>query len=172
MNDKGMKPKPPARGIQGKRKDSVPDHGREAWTLLLNLFRADQGELLKVWAEFDLSSAQGEFLCTLEPQEPASMVSLARSLHCHDSNVTGLVDRLEQRGFIERLSNPKDRRVKLIALTKDGQSLRGRLFERLSDPLPFIAVLSERDKTLLRDILMRAAEALKSGRTNTGPTNK
>jgi DNA-binding MarR family transcriptional regulator len=100
------------------------------------------------------------------------MVSLARSLHCHDSNVTGLVDRLEQRGFIERLSNPKDRRVKLIALTKDGESLRGRLFEGLSDPLPFIAALSERDKTLLRAVLMRAAAALKSGRTNTGPTNK
>jgi DNA-binding MarR family transcriptional regulator len=47
------------------------------------------------------------------------MVSLARSLHCHDSNVTGLVDRLEQRGLIERQSNPNDRRVKLIALTPD-----------------------------------------------------
>jgi DNA-binding MarR family transcriptional regulator len=53
------------------------------------------------------------------------MVSLARSLHCHDSNVTGLVDRLEQRGLIERGSNPKDRRVKLIALTKTGETLRG-----------------------------------------------
>jgi Mn-dependent DtxR family transcriptional regulator len=49
------------------------------------------------------------------------MVSLARSLHCHDSNVTGLVDRLEQRGLIERQSNPNDRRVKLIALTKAGE---------------------------------------------------
>jgi DNA-binding MarR family transcriptional regulator len=94
------------------------------------------------------------------------MVSLARSLHCHDSNVTGMVDRLEQRGLIERRSNPKDRRVKLIALTEDGESLRRRLLERLSDPLPFIAVLSEKDKTLLRDVLMRADEALKSARAN------
>jgi DNA-binding MarR family transcriptional regulator len=172
INHKGVKLKPSARGTQSKRKDSIPDHGREAWTLLLSLFRADQGALLKVWAEFDLSSAQGEFLCTLEPQEPAPMVSLARSLHCHDSNVTGLVDRLEQRGFIERLSNPKDRRVKLIALTEDGESLRGRLLERLSDPLPFIAVLSERDKILLRNVLLRAAEALKSDHSNTGQANQ
>ena len=161
-----MKPKSPAGVPRSKRKDAIPDHGREAWTLLLNLFRADQGAILKVWAEFDLSSAQGEFLCTLEPEEPAPMVSLARSLHCHDSNVTGLVDRLEQRGLIERLSNPKDRRVKLIALTKDGESLRTRLLERLSDPLPFIAVLSEKDKTVLRDVLRRAVEALNSGQTN------
>jgi DNA-binding MarR family transcriptional regulator len=166
MNDQGMSLKPPARSIRSKRRDLVPDHGREACILLLNLLRADQGALLKVWTEFDLSSAQGEFLCTLQPQEPAPMVSLARSLHCHDSNVTGMVDRLEQRGLIERRSNPKDRRVKLIALTEDGESLRRRLLERLSDPLPFIAVLSERDKTVLRDVLMRAAEALKSGKAN------
>jgi len=166
IEDNGMKLKPSATGTQSNLKDSVPDHGREAWTLLLSLFRADQGALLKVWAEFDLSSAQGEFLCILEPQEPAPMVSLARSLHCHDSNVTGLVDRLEQRGLIQRLSNPKDRRVKLIALTKDGESLRGRLLERLSDPLPFIAVLREKDKIRLRDVLMRAAAALKSGQAS------
>jgi hypothetical protein len=50
--------------------------------------------------------------------------------------------------------------------------LRGRLLERLSDPLPFIAVLSERDKTLLRNVLLRAAEALKSGLINPGPAKK
>lgn len=81
--------------------------------------------MLGVWAEFDLTSAQGDLLCSLEPGQSAPMVSLARSLHCHDSNVTGLVDRLEQRGLIERGSNPKDRRVKLIALTKTGETLRG-----------------------------------------------
>jgi MarR family transcriptional regulator, organic hydroperoxide resistance regulator len=161
-----MSLKPLARSIRSKRRDAVPDHGREACILLLNLLRADQGALLKAWGEFDLSSAQGEFLCTLEPQEPATMVSLARRLHCHDSNVTGMVDRLEQRGLIERRSHPRDRRVKLIALTGDGESLRRRLLERLSDPLPFIAVLSEGDKTLLRDVLRRADEALKSGRAN------
>jgi len=88
------------------------------------------------------------------------MVSLARSLHCHDSNVTGLVDRLEQRGLIERQSNPKDRRVKLIALTKAGETFRGRLLERLFEPLPFVAVLSPQDKTTLRDILLRATQAM------------
>jgi DNA-binding MarR family transcriptional regulator len=88
------------------------------------------------------------------------MVSLARSLHCHDSNVTGLVDRLEQRGLIERQSNPKDRRVKLIALTKTGETFRNRLLERLFEPLPFIAVLTLQDQTALRDILFRATQAM------------
>jgi DNA-binding MarR family transcriptional regulator len=76
--------------------------------------------------------------------------------------VTGLVDRLEQRGLIERRSDPKDRRVKLIALTKEGESLRRRLLDRLYDPLPFIASLSAKDKITLRDILARATETAKS----------
>ena len=153
---------PPSRRSSGKRSVPADDHAREAWTLLLGLLRADQGALLKVWAEFDLSSAQGDLLCSLEPKESTPMVSLARLLHCHDSNVTGLVDRLEQRGLIERRSDPKDRRVKLIALTKQGDALRGRLLERLSEPLPFIAALNTKDKTVLRDILLRAAEAMQS----------
>lgn len=90
------------------------------------------------------------------------MVALARSLHCHDSNVTGLVDRLEQRGLIERQSNPHDRRVKLIALTNAGETFRDRLLERLFEPLPFIAVLTLQDKKTLRDILLRATQAMQT----------
>jgi DNA-binding MarR family transcriptional regulator len=79
--------------------------------------------------------------------------------------VTGLVDRLEQRGLIERQSNPKDRRVKLIALTKAGETFRGRLLERLFDPLPFITVLTPQDKTTLRDILLGATQAMQMNST-------
>jgi DNA-binding MarR family transcriptional regulator len=153
------------KSVSDKQRTSRADPGREAWTLLLRLLRADEGTLLGVWAEFDLTSAQGDLLCSLEPGQSAPMVSIARSLHCHDSNVTGLVDRLEQRGLIERQSNPKDRRVKLIALTKAGETFRGRLLERLFDPLPFITVLTPQDKTTLRDILLRATQAMQMNST-------
>jgi DNA-binding MarR family transcriptional regulator len=141
------------------------DAGREAWTLLLNLLRADQTNLNKVWAEFGLSSAQGDLLCLLEPGKPVPMVSLARKLHCDDSNVTGLVDRLEQRGMIERQSNPNDRRVKLIALTKSGATTRTRLMDRLFEPLPFIAVLTPKDKIALKNILLKANRAMQINAT-------
>ena len=140
-----------------ERKAKV-DPAREAWTLLLGLLRADQGALLRVWTEFDLSSAQGDLLCSLEPGQSATMVSLARTLRCHDSNVTGLVDKLEQRGLLERRGDPKDRRVKLIALTTAGEKFRDRLLDQLSDPLPFINSLTLQDKTTLRDILRRASK--------------
>jgi DNA-binding MarR family transcriptional regulator len=157
-----MHPSRTTKPVADKQRIAKADPGREAWTLLLRLLRDDQGALLGVWAEFDLTSAQGDLLCSLEPGEPAPMVSLARSLHCHDSNVTGLVDRLEQRGLIERQGNPKDRRVKLIALTSEGEAFRNRLLERLFEPLPFITVLTHQDKTALRDILRRATQAMQA----------
>jgi MarR family transcriptional regulator, organic hydroperoxide resistance regulator len=148
--------------VSEKKRTAKADPGREAWTLLLRLLRADESTLLGVWAKFDLTSAQGDLLCSLEPGQATPMVMLARSLHCHDSNVTGLVDRLEQRGLIERQGDPKDRRVKLIALTKTGEALRDRVLERLFEPVPFVAVLTLRDKRTLRDILLRATQAMQA----------
>jgi DNA-binding MarR family transcriptional regulator len=120
------------------------------------MLRAEQGSMLAVWDEFGLSSSQGELLCSLEPRERAPMISLAKALHCHDSNVTGLVDKLEQRGLIARSGDPKDRRVKLIALTAEGEKLRERLLLRVYEPLPFIKALSAGDQRALRDILRKA----------------
>lgn len=151
----------PVEGSTPKR-----DPGQEAWGLLLELLKSSRGSLLAIWAEFELSSAQGDLLSSLHSGGPATMVSLARMLHCHDSNVTGLVDRLEQRGLIERRGDPKDRRVKLIGLTKEGEALSNRLITRLLEPLPFIVSLSTKDKVALRDILSRATKAMDTSQCN------
>jgi DNA-binding MarR family transcriptional regulator len=39
------------------------------------------------------------------------------------STVTGIIDRLEQKGFVERLRNSPDRRVITIQLTEGGREL-------------------------------------------------
>src|SRR5262249_55408858 len=91
-----------------------------------------------------------------EPGRPAPMNELAGALGCDASNVTGLVDKLEARGLIERQTVRKDRRVKMIALTSAGASLRSRLLARLFRPPAFIASLPEPEKQVLRDILERA----------------
>ena len=52
--------------------------------------------------------------------EPLPMRKLARKLKCEPSNVTGIVDRLEARGLVERRPDPADRRVKLAAATEEG----------------------------------------------------
>ncbi len=70
----------------------------------------------------------------LEPGATLSMREIGESLYCDASYVTDLVDRLEERGLIERRPSPDDRRVTLIALTAEGESVRREALELLYEP--------------------------------------
>ena len=62
----------------------------------------------------------------LEPDEPLPMSALAGALQCDNSNVTGIVDRLEAAGLAERRAAERDRRVKTVVLTPHGEAVSGR----------------------------------------------
>ena len=86
------------------------------------------------------------------------MSELANALSCDTSNVTGIVDRLEERGLVVRGSAPHDRRVKLLSLTDRGARMGSDIGARMTEPPPAIAALSAADQRALRDILRRGAE--------------
>jgi DNA-binding MarR family transcriptional regulator len=96
---------------------------------------------------------------------PRKMSELAQALFCDNSNVTGIVDRLEERGLVRREAAEGDRRVKLLVLTKDGERMRVEITKRMAEPPAPIAALSEKDQRELRDILKRAAESISDPET-------
>jgi MarR family transcriptional regulator, organic hydroperoxide resistance regulator len=112
--------------------------------------------------ELGLSFAQAHALRMLDPEEPLPMSALAERLFCDASNVTGIVDRLESRGLVERGSAEGDRRVKALTLTAAGVELRGRVMGVMNEPPEAIASLSAADQRALRDILARAVERLRA----------
>lgn len=133
------------------------DPATEAWSLAVGIFFSERPPRLPaVAAELDLSPMGLKLLYSLEPGTEPAMSALAETLFCDASNVTGIVDRLEARGLIERRDDPKDRRVKLIALTSEGVRIRERVRERLHEPPEQIARLTGEDQRALRDILRRA----------------
>src|SRR5260370_26124049 len=69
-------------------------------------------------AELHLTSPQAMLLHQLD--DPLPMNEVAGKLHCDPSNVTGIVDRLEGRGLIERQHLTKDRRGKHLPLGAPG----------------------------------------------------
>jgi DNA-binding MarR family transcriptional regulator len=105
-----------------------------------------------------LTFAQAHALRLLDPERPLPMSSLAERLFCDASNVTGIADRLESRGLVERRSAEGDRRVKALTLTAEGAELRDRVLELMSEPPAAIASLPVSDQRALRDILRRAVE--------------
>jgi DNA-binding MarR family transcriptional regulator len=129
---------------------------QEAWELLTEIMVSQRGRMMAIAAEFDLAPAQIMALKALEPGRPRPMSELAAAMRCDNSNVTGIVDRLEARGLVERRPSPQDRRVKMLAVTDEGAELRRRLHERMSLPPEPIASLSDEDARALRDVLARA----------------
>jgi MarR family 2-MHQ and catechol resistance regulon transcriptional repressor len=76
------------------------------------------------FANWVICTSQFNILNLLSDQ-PAGLtqVELSRLLIMHRSNVTGLVDRLEKRGFIQRQDSPNDRRAYRVVLTTSGKKL-------------------------------------------------
>ena len=81
-----------------------------------------------------VSMAQLNIMYTLQRTGEMTMSRLADVLNVSDSNATGLVDRLEERGFIERTRVPEDRRVVLVRLTEGGRTMLEQV-DALSDEL-------------------------------------
>jgi DNA-binding MarR family transcriptional regulator len=96
--------------------------------------------------------------CALRSSGSTESKELAAVLWCDASNVTGIIDRLEARGFVERRPSEHDRRVKCVVLTTAGKRLRRKLDERFNDSPPAISALSDADQRTLAEILGRALE--------------
>src|SRR5580704_8107431 len=130
----------------------------DAWQLLVQLFFAQRAHLPPLAAELQLSPAQCHVLHLIEPGRPIPMGRLAETLSCDASNVTGLVDRLESRGLVQRRPSPEDRRVKVLALTPSGSRLRTLLVDRMTKPPVTLDRLSDREQQALVRILTRLLE--------------
>jgi DNA-binding MarR family transcriptional regulator len=126
----------------------------ETASLVFALAREMEAHNAAVAAEFGLTGPQARLVVQLA--EPVPMGQLAERLDCDPSNVTGLVDRLQARGLLERRVNEADRRVKHLTLTPAGQRLRSELEARLFAGRPLLARLSRGDQRTLRDLLRRA----------------
>jgi DNA-binding MarR family transcriptional regulator len=133
------------------------DPGSEAWSLMHWLMVANKQRLVATGQEFELAPQQMIALRILGGG-PRKMSELAQALFCDNSNVTGIVDRLEERGLVRREAAEGDRRVKLLVLTEQGERMRVEITKRMAEPPAPIASLSEKDQRTLRDILKRALE--------------
>ena len=128
-----------------------------AWQLLMKFFFAQREHLPSLGEAFELSPVQCHVLHLIEPGRPLPMGRLAGTLGCDASNVTGLVDRLEARGLVERRPAAADRRVKVIQLTPAGARLRAQLLKGItggSRPLSRLSAGQQRSLVKILEALL------------------
>ena len=75
------------------------------------------------WPQGQVSLAHLNVLILLEANGPMSMGHVADALDISVASATGIVDRMEQRGLVERRREPDDRRVVLVHATDAGNAI-------------------------------------------------
>jgi len=91
------------------------------YQLLTKLFNLLDDNDRQFFGEFGLSTRQFWALHHLEHSDGMSMIELSRRLLTDKSNVTAIIDRLEEAGLVKRSPAPQDRRVILLTLTPAGR---------------------------------------------------
>jgi MarR family transcriptional regulator, organic hydroperoxide resistance regulator len=135
---------------------STRDLADEAWGLMMAVIAARPAAAFAIAAEYELSPGDTKALISIEDGDASpTMSALAGAWACDASNVTWLVDRLEQRGLVERQASATDRRAKIVALTPLGIEARDRVRAAFSDTPPSLAELSVDDLEALCEVLRK-----------------
>jgi DNA-binding MarR family transcriptional regulator len=131
---------------------------QEVWELLLDFFNQHRGQLFGMLGKLGLSPGDMKALFILDPDVPRPMGALAHAWDCDASNVTWIVDRLEERRFVERRMDPNDRRVKTVVLTPLGLKTRTKLQKGLYEPPGYLLALDSDTLEGLRDSMSKLLE--------------
>jgi DNA-binding MarR family transcriptional regulator len=96
----------------------------EQWTgaldRLLELTVLVDADMTRSLAAQGLTPARTHLLWELGRRGPSTQRALADALDVSARNITGLVDALEETGFVARRPHPDDRRATLVTLTDRG----------------------------------------------------
>lgn len=111
---------------------------------------------IEVGRAHKLSQQQVRLLCAINACRDVGMSELGRQTQLEKSNLSNLVDRLEQRGLVVRTRDPEDRRVTYVELTAEGLDLAVRchaeVIARVND---LAATLPAGERDVLADAVGR-----------------
>ncbi len=130
-----------------------------AWRSVMDLVGWGSGRpprIPVVAQRFGLSPKQLVLIWRLPPDRTMSMREMGDRLACDASFMTGMVDRLEEDGLIERRPDPDDRRVTQIALTGKGAGFRDEALAALYEPPEDFGALSAAELKQLNKLLQKS----------------
>jgi len=122
--------------------------------------------LKKGFAAAGVEKVRPAYLCvmmSLWEEDGLKVIELGKKAGLEPSTMTGLLDRMERDGLVNRTMDPRDRRVLRIYLNETGQNVRDPILKVIDDVLADVfAGIPEEDishtKNLLRHVLANAHE--------------
>lgn len=107
-------------------------------------------------SDYPVTPAQGMVLTFLYENDRVTSKELGERTTLDSATLTGILDRLEKSGFIERRPHPEDRRALQVCMTAQGHDLGGKL---LAMGVPanqeFLCALTTEEQIVLRMLLAK-----------------
>ena len=129
--------------------------------LLGRLGREVRRQFTQVLSTWELQPSHYGILLLLEAIGQASQQQLAQQLSIDRANMVALLDVLQQRGFVQRQADPRDRRRHLVKLTTVGHmELQRILHAREEVDEAFFAGLDNEEQETLHRLLVKLFNSL------------
>lgn len=100
----------------------------DCWLQMIRTYDSMQSEVAAKLQKHGLTLPQFEVLSTLAVSSCTNQQELAQRLQVTKGNLVGLIDRLTERGWVERMPDPADRRVNKVQLTGDGKQVLEKVY--------------------------------------------
>jgi DNA-binding MarR family transcriptional regulator len=110
-------------------------------------------------SEHSLTDAQWRPLLLLSHNSPGTATQVARSVGCDTGATTRMLDRLEDKGLLQRIRSTDDRRVQRLELTEEGRKAAAIVPYVIADVLnAHLADLTHEEIEQLRGLLLRIVD--------------
>ncbi len=130
----------------------------ESYLALVEFLLLAKHRLIDLGSHYGMSGMQTISLLLLD--EPRPMHGFKTVFNCDASNVTGIVDALEQKKFVARFESPADRRLKMVKLLAKGRQVRTDILHQLTtDEGYLLAKLSPAEATTFIRLVQKITKA-------------
>jgi len=138
-------------------------HNHDSFYLsLVEFLMAAKQNVIAIGTEFGLTSIQVLTLLLVDENQPRPMKNFCVMFHCDASNVTGIIDGLEDKGLVTRQNDPQDRRIKVIRLEQAGKKMQQAIIDRLDGmDGPLFDALNDHEKQQFARIIAKIAATKK-----------
>jgi len=133
---------------------------------LRRIFKAIQDYSHEVSKKYGITGPQLWVIKTISLNGKLSLGDLGKEMYLQPSTITGLIDVLEQKGYVARVRDREDRRVVKVQLTPKGQ----RLAEKAPNPaqgkmIYGLTKLKRRELNLIFDSIQKLVEIMEAQNT-------
>ncbi|MEI7742659.1 MAG: MarR family transcriptional regulator [Chloroflexota bacterium] len=137
--------------------DALFDEAHRLTRMLVHVGEEAKADFAAAVAPFNIPVGVARAILLLDA--PAPMRELAGRLVCDQSYITGIADKLEERGLVMRVPG-EDRRIKLLALTSAGTELRDRIAGAVAQQAMVMLRLTDAERAQLGPLLTRLLDSV------------